>query len=138
MMERFVSSEPVEKGWSGDRKYHVSSADGTGYLLRISPADKKEKVSGCFRMQQAAAELGIPMCLPIETGDCGEGVYVLQSWIDGRDAGEVIPQFAPEEQYGYGIRAGRILALIHTIPAPGPHGENSAVLVLWQPEIDSI
>lgn len=36
------------------------------------------------------SELGIPMCQSIEFGTCDEGVYSLQSWIDGKDAEEEI------------------------------------------------
>ena len=58
------------------------------------------------------------MCQPIEFGTCEEGVYSLQSWIDGKDAEEVIPLLSDTKQYNYGIEAGRILKKIHSIPAP--------------------
>ena len=68
-------------------------------------------------MQQVTA-LGIPMCRPLEFGECDEGVYAIQSWSDGVDAESVIPAMLPEEQYAYGLEAGRILARIHSIAAP--------------------
>ena len=64
------------------------------------------------------AHLGIPMCQPIEYGTCEEGVYTIQSWVDGVDAEEAIMVMDPTAQYRYGLDAGRILAKIHTIPAP--------------------
>ena len=58
------------------------------------------------------------MCLPVEFGICDEGAYSIQSWIDGEDAEEKIMAMDSAEQYRYGLDAGRILAKIHTIPAP--------------------
>lgn len=58
------------------------------------------------------------MCQPIEFGVCDEGVYSIQSWIDGEDAEEIIPVLSDTEQYVYGLEAGRILKRIHSIPAP--------------------
>ncbi len=58
------------------------------------------------------------MCLPLEFGTCKEGVYSIQSWIDGQDASTVITGLETKEQYRYGFDAGTILAKIHTIPAP--------------------
>ena len=70
-------------------------------------------------MEQAAA-LGIPMCDPIEFGTCGEGVYQILRWIDGKDAEPMILTLPTEQQYTYGQDAGRILSKLHTLPpAPG-------------------
>ena len=65
-MIEIVSKTPVEKGWSCDRKYCVTAADGTKYLLRVPPPEKAASRSECFRMQKAVAALGVPMCLPVE------------------------------------------------------------------------
>ncbi len=117
-MLEFISKEPINKGWSCDKKYCVTTADATKYLLRITPYDKSDKCSNMFRMQQEVAKLGVPMCQSLETGECDEGIYILQTWIDGEDAEEVIPKFTEHEQYSLGVEAGRILKKIHTIPAP--------------------
>ncbi len=58
------------------------------------------------------------MCKPLEFGTCEDGVYSIQSWIDGEDAEEVISRYSDTEQYAYGLEAGRILRKIHSIPAP--------------------
>ena len=58
------------------------------------------------------------MCKPLEIGECEEGVYIIQTWINGADAEDIIPQLAPTEQYALGVEAGEILKKIHTIPAP--------------------
>lgn len=69
-------------------------------------------------MQKKLDVLGVPMCRPVEIGECEEGTYVVQTWIDGKDAEKVIPYLADSEQYALGIEAGRILKIIHSVPAP--------------------
>ncbi|MBR3767637.1 MAG: phosphotransferase [Clostridia bacterium] len=114
----FITKEPINKGWSCDKKYCVTTADGTKYLLRVTPYDKSSNRENMFRMQQEVAKLGIPMCKPVDFGKCDEGVYTLQTWIDGKDAEDVIPTLTDSEQYTFGLEAGRILKKIHSIPAP--------------------
>ena len=64
------------------------------------------------------AALGISMCNPIEFGVCDEGVYSIQSWIDGRDLETVLPMLSDTEQYILGLKSGEIARKMHTIPAP--------------------
>lgn len=116
--ETIVSRTPIEKGWSGDQKYRVVTASGETYLLRISPVERMERRKAEFTRMKQVADLDIPMCLPVEFGVCDEGVYVIQSWIDGVDAEEIIPTMSQTQQYGYGLDAGKILAKIHGLPAP--------------------
>lgn len=76
-MVTFVLKEPINKGWSCDKKYCVTDAKGTKYLLRITPLEKSASREDMFRMQKEVASLGIPMCQPVEMGRCEEGVYIL-------------------------------------------------------------
>ena len=116
--QNIVNRTPIEKGWSGDQKYCAVTADGTKYLLRISSIDRLERKHREYEKMSEVAQLGIPMCLPVEFGTSEEGVYSIQSWIDGEDAEELVMSMDEEKQYRYGLDAGRILANIHTIPAP--------------------
>ena len=115
---KYISKEPIYKGWSGDQKYCVTDENGKKYLLRISDITQQEKKKREFEMMRQVAALGVPMCLPLELGICSEGVYSLQSWIEGQDAETVIASLSDTEQYAYGLEAGKILKKIHTIPAP--------------------
>ncbi len=117
----FILKEPINKGWSGDKKYRVTVADGTKYLLRVTPFEKSANRENMYRMQKQVEKLGVPMCKPVDFGKCDEGVYTLQTWIDGKDANEVVPYLADSEQYALGLEAGRILKKIHSIPAPADH-----------------
>jgi len=58
------------------------------------------------------------MCQTIEFGMCDEGVYSLQSWVDGKDLEPVLSTLSVEEQYLLGVKSGEFLKKIHTIPAP--------------------
>lgn len=116
--QNIVNRTPIDKGWSGDQKYCAVTADGTKYLLRISSIDRLERKRREYEKMREVAQLGIPMCLPVEFGTCEEGAYSIQSWIDGEDAEEKIMAMDVAKQYCYGLDAGRILAKIHTIPAP--------------------
>lgn len=116
--DHFLHIEPINKGWSEDKKYDVTKADGTTYLLRISPVERYEQRKALFEMLEWVAALGIPMCLPVEFGVCEDGVYTLLSWIDGEDAESALPLLPETEQYVLGRTSGEILRKIHSIPAP--------------------
>ena len=115
---QFISKVRIEKGWSCDEKYCATTADGTKYLLRVTPKEKSALRGEMFRMQQMVAGLGVPMCQPIAYGPCDDGVYTVQRWVDGVDATDIIPTLPMDKQYSYGLDAGRILKRIHSIPAP--------------------
>ncbi len=117
-MTEFISKEPINKGWSGDKKYCVTDEQGNKFLLRVSPIEQYERKKSEYGLMSQVAALGVPMCRPLEFGTCDEGVYSIQSWIDGDDAEEIMSAQSDTEQYVYGLEAGRILRNIHSIPAP--------------------
>ncbi|MBQ2816719.1 MAG: phosphotransferase [Clostridia bacterium] len=119
----FISKTLVDKGWSGDIKYCAKTSSGEKYLLRITPFEKSANREKMFLMQKEVEKLGVPMCRPIEFGTCDEGVYVIQTWIDGFDAEEHIPRLPLSDQYKYGLMAGKHLKKIHSIPAPSQQSE---------------
>lgn len=125
-----VTRAPIEKGWSGDRKYCATTADGSKYLLRISPQEKHDRRKREFDRMCEAVALGVPMAQPVEFGVCDEGVYTIESFIVGVDAEGYISGLPAEKQYSYGLDAGRILAKLHTIPAPGDAPE-------WEPRFNA-
>ena len=117
-MLKFVSQEPIKKGWSSDKKYCVKDEMGNQYFLRVSSMEQYNRKKDEYARMCQAASLGIPMSRPIEFGICEDGVYSIQSWIDGEDAEQVILGCSDTEQYVYGFEAGRILRKIHSIQAP--------------------
>lgn len=115
---KFVSKELIDKGWSGDKKYCVTDDRGNRFLLRVSSLEQYDRKKSEFALMRQIADLGVPMCKPLEFGVSDEGVYSIQTWIDGMDAEEHIYTLTNHEQYAYGFEAGRILKDIHKIPAP--------------------
>ena len=118
VFQNIISRSPIDKGWSGDQKYCAVTTDGTKYLLRISSIERLERKRREYEKMSELAQLGIPMCMSVEFGTCEEGAYSIQTWIDGEDAENMVMTMDSAEQYRYGLDAGRILAKIHTIPAP--------------------
>ncbi len=117
-MMNYVSKEPIQKGWSKDKKYCITDENGQKYLLRISAEELYERKKQEFERMGQVASTGIFMCKPIEFGRCEDGVYSIQSWIEGVDAEDVLPRMTYEQQYNYGFEAGQMLRTIHSIPAP--------------------
>jgi aminoglycoside phosphotransferase (APT) family kinase protein len=125
-MNQFSKVKPITKGWSGDKKYCATKVDGTKYLLRISPTARYETKKALFELLQKVDGLGVPTCKSVELGTCKDGVYILQSWIDGEDAEKAIPMLPETEQYVLGLKSGEILRKIHSIPAPETQEEWAA------------
>ena len=117
VFQNIISRSPIDKGWSGDQKYCAVTTNGTKYLLRLSSIDRLERKRREYEKMSEVAELGIPMCMPVEFGTCEEDAYSIQTWIDGEEAETAIMSMDSSEQYRYGLDAGRILSKIHTIPA---------------------
>lgn len=109
---------PLEKGWSADQKFIVTDEDGKKLLLRISnnmeyDAKKKE-----YEIISKYGKLGFPMSSPVEFGTCRGGgyVYMLLTWVEGKDLEEVLPSLSEKDQYELGRQAGKILRQIHSVP----------------------
>jgi len=117
-IDTFVDIKPITKGWSEDKKYCVTKANGTKYLLRITPVSQYETRKSLYEMQKQVAALDVQMCVPVEFGTCNDGVYSLQSWICGEDLEVVLPMLSETEQYVLGLVSGEILRLMHSVPAP--------------------
>lgn len=109
--------EKISKGWSKDDKYYIKTEDGQQLLLRLSniidyKAKKKE-----YEIVKKYSKLGFPMSEPVDFGLCqkNQKVYMLLTWVEGRDLEEVLPDLSVEKQYQLGKEAGRILKKIHSI-----------------------
>ena len=118
IFDRIVSREPVQKGWSLDRKYKVRTSDGESYFMRLSPVSQYKNRKLQFRHMEQVRDLGIRVCGPVEFGVCDEGCYTILQWIDGREAEAVLPGMTGQERYRCGLEAGRMLRTIHTLPLP--------------------
>ncbi len=111
------SAEPVSKGWSSDRKYRIRTRSGQELLLRLSDASQYDSKKKEYEIMRKYEKTGICMSMPLEFGVCNDGadVYILLTWIEGRDLESVLPTLPEQEQYALGREAGRILKKIHSI-----------------------
>lgn len=118
--ERFAVIRPINKGWSGDRKYRLEDRTGRVFTLRLGQSGQYERKSQEFAWMQKVFDLGVPMPQPLEFGLSldGSSPYLILSWCDGEEAESALPPLAIDRQYDIGVRAGQILRLIHSLPAP--------------------
>ena len=115
----FASKTLIEKGWSSDRKYRAVNSEGEVFLLREMPGAEYGMWLPWYERQKEFARRGVPMCDTLEFGPMpGGGVYAVQRWIDGEDLEPALARMTEEEQYRYGLEAGRILCIIHSLPVP--------------------
>lgn len=112
----FQSVEPIRKGWSKDKKYRVVTKIGEPCLLRISDLSAYAKKEREYAFIKKLSRLGISMSQPIAFGVCEQGVYLLLSWVEGKDLEQVLPTLSDAEQYRLGREAGTILRKIHSLP----------------------
>lgn len=118
--EEFAKMEPIDKGWTNDKKYYIETYDGRRLLLRISDASEYEHKKTQYDMLKRVSELDIPMPRPMDFGLCSDNrnVYLLLTWVEGEDVESALPTMSKTEQYNYGLKAGKLLRQIHSVPAP--------------------
>ena len=107
----------ISKGWSSDSKYYIKTRDGRQLLLRISDVKDCDAKKKEFEVITKYSKLGFPMSRPVEFGVCQEGqsVYMLLTWVEGKDLEEVLADLPEEKQYQLGREAGKILKKIHSV-----------------------
>ncbi len=112
------SIEPVSKGWSADQKYRVVTGDGEVCLLRLTDASQYDAKKKEYEIILKYSSLGFLMSEPLDFGMMPDGskVYMLLSWLEGRDLENVLPELPEEKQYLLGREAGMILNRIHSLP----------------------
>jgi serine/threonine-protein kinase len=118
--EAFARIKEINKGLSGDAKFRVETTNGQRFLLRISDIKEHDRKKAMYEMMRQASSHGVVMSRPVDFGVCSNGKYVYQllSWCEGETADAILPRLANEEQYVVGVKAGRNLKKIHSIPAP--------------------
>ncbi len=119
---KFTHIEPVNKGWSGDKKYYATTADGKQFLIRTADISQYEHKKIEFENMKCVATLGIPMQQPVDFGVCNDGksVFLMLTWVEGDDAEEILPLLPETQQYALGMKAGKILKEMQTIEGNPP------------------
>ncbi len=111
---------PITKGYSSDKKYYVESDTGEKMLLRISDISHFQVKQQDFENLQKIAKLDLNMSLPLDFGICANNTHVfsLFTWVEGEDAEVLLKKESAKSQYTYGVKAGKMLKKIHSVPAP--------------------
>lgn len=115
--ERWLNVEPIQKGWSHDKKYFVTTKTDK-MVLRINCIENFENKQREFEKTRLIQKSGIKMSEPLDFGICGGGknVYIMLSWVEGEDLEKILPDFDNEKQFRLGKEAGIILKKIHSVP----------------------
>jgi serine/threonine-protein kinase len=122
--ESFVKIEPINKGWIKkkvyEKKYYIETTSKQRLLLRIADMSEYDRKKTQITMMECMSDLEIFMSRPVDFGMCGDGksIYQLLTWVDGEDAESILPIIPEMEQYHFGLKSGRLLNKIHSIPAP--------------------
>lgn len=126
---KYKNIEPIQKGWSSDKKYRMVATDGKPLLLRVSDITAYEEKKSEFQLMHKFYETGLKMSQPIEFGICDDGkhVYQILSWIEGSEAKEVLPLMTDKEQYAYGWKAGEMMHLMEQVQCHPASDEWSSI-----------
>lgn len=121
----FTKIEPIDKGWSGDKKYYVETANCARFFLRMSDISNFDQKKEDFEMMERVYAFGIPTPRPVAFGICDHGKYVcsLWEWLDGEEIGIALAHMDEMEQYSAGIASGELLREIHSFPVPKAHND---------------
>jgi len=116
-----TKSEEITYGWSYDEKYKVETGDGKRYLLRLAPAEKLESKKKEHEIVSIFNTLDFEMSRVVRSGILKDKAYILYKWVDGEDLKNIITSLSETEQFELGIRAGKILNGIHSLPVQERH-----------------
>lgn len=116
--DTWISAALVGGGWSSDVKFKVVDTTGEEYLLRISHIKFLEKKKTEYKAIQKASSLNILMSKPYEFGviEGEDMLYMKLSWIDGDNVEDAMPKLTKQQQYETGLKAGKLLRKLHTLP----------------------
>ncbi|TNG95151.1 hypothetical protein FHQ28_09590 [Pasteurellaceae bacterium USgator11] len=123
--DTFAKINIINKGWSDDKKYCVTTIDGDKRLLRISDIAEYKNKKYEFELIQRFALTGIKMSQPLDFSVCnkGQNVYQLPTWCEGEEAKERLPSLSESTQYGFGCQAGQMLKTMQAVESHPPSAD---------------
>ena len=115
--DTWKDAESLNKGFSGEQKYIITSNDGNKFLLRVSKMETYEEKKKQYELLQKVEKLNINSSKPICFGKLNEEeVYMVLSWVEGEDAEVAVKHLTDKEAYLLGVETGKVLAKLHEIP----------------------
>ena len=118
--DTFTKIEPLNKGWSPDKKYYIETEDEQKLLLRVADIDELDRKKAEYNALGKTAELDVYTPHPCGFGLCngGANVYYLVTWLEGEDAASVMASMTDVQRYELGIKSSELLRKLHMLPAP--------------------
>ncbi|MCL2364308.1 MAG: phosphotransferase [Defluviitaleaceae bacterium] len=128
-VETFTSVALIQKGFSTEQKYFVTTQNNENKLLRVADITHFDKMERTYRTLVRVHEAGVPTHIPIALGTYQDGVceyaYQLLSWCPGSDGSDAYYKADDRALHQLGTTAGNILRKIHQIkPDTAPHNAN--------------
>ena len=115
--DTWKDAESLNKGFSGEQKYIITTHDGNKFLLRVSKMETYEEKKKQYELLQKVEKLNINSSKPICFGKLNdEEVYMVLSWVEGIDAEVAVKNLTDKEAYLLGVETGKVLAKLHEIP----------------------
>ncbi|QEE14510.1 aminoglycoside phosphotransferase family protein [Promethearchaeum syntrophicum] len=113
----------LQRGYSPIRKYYLENHNRTTFLLQVAISSQIQLLSRVFKHIKYLFLQSVPVPEPISLKYSVNSQYLfgLFKWIPGNDAEYGISQYSPKIQYNLGIKAGKILSKIHTLPSLEKH-----------------
>ena len=110
----------MNKGWSNDKKYILTTSNNKKLLLRVSDKTAYDDKKTIFEKLKQAAALNLNTPHPVDFGLCDdeESVYLLLTWVEGDDALSVLPNMSSSQQYLLGNKVAEVLLKLHGLPVP--------------------
>jgi len=110
----------LDKGWSNDTKYVITTKTEDQRLLRISAGSEYLRKAEEYQVLVRLSKLNLPISRPIDFGYCRNQtqVYTLLTWMPGEDLALNLPKFSTKKQYELGLESGLILKELHSVEAP--------------------
>lgn len=109
---------PINKGYSGEKKYCVETFSGDKYLLRLADLSQYDRKKREFEMLKDLKEINFTRPLHIGTYDKKNVAFTVYTWVEGKDLAEILPYLDEEQQYKLGYQSGLILNKFHSLEAP--------------------
>lgn len=115
--DTWISIEPINQGFSTDRKFCITDINCEKFFLRLSDATSYARKKQEHEIIRSMSCLEVPTVKDVYLGLCNseKHTYMLQTWIDGEILENVLPTFSKTKQYELGLEAGRLLKKIHSL-----------------------
>jgi len=112
--------QEIKAGWSSDDKYYIKNNIGKEFLLRISDKTSFKQEHAHYTAFKNIDKRQVLMPKLLAAGLCNQSQYTFRlfSWIKGEVLEGKMAYLTPQQQYAYGVQAGKMLRVIHKTLAP--------------------